>query len=215
MSLSIKYSYIKGQFEAAMGGLYTPVAEAATAAIGEAGAMLKLDARAEIAKGGFSKRWQNALRVNTYPAKGKASVNAAAFLFHKIPYADVFETGATIRGKPKLWLPLKTTPKNVAGQRMTAGNYVKNVGPLISIKSKTGKPLLAARIRTTEGRAKKGLSISQLRRGTAGKQGTIRAVPLFIGVDSVLIRKKFDTTAAAERARDALPGLYFKHLKGD
>ena len=34
----------------------------------------------------------------------------AAFIFHKIRYAGVFEEGAVIRGQPLLWLPLGNVP---------------------------------------------------------------------------------------------------------
>jgi hypothetical protein len=41
-----------------------PIAKAATAAIREAGEIAKRDGRASIAAAGFSRKWQNALRVN-------------------------------------------------------------------------------------------------------------------------------------------------------
>jgi hypothetical protein len=72
-----------------------PIARAATAAVGEAGARIKLAARADIADAGFSIRWQNALRVDRYPRGGEVSVNTAAHVYHRIPYAIVHEEGAT------------------------------------------------------------------------------------------------------------------------
>jgi hypothetical protein len=41
-----------------------PIARAATAAIREAGEIAKRDGRASIAAAGFSRKWQDALRVN-------------------------------------------------------------------------------------------------------------------------------------------------------
>jgi hypothetical protein len=65
-----------------------PIARAATAAIREAGEIAKRDGRASIAAAGFSRKWQNALRVNFYPPQGD-SMRPAAFIFHKIRYAGV------------------------------------------------------------------------------------------------------------------------------
>jgi len=61
---------------------------------------------AGIAAGGLSRKWQNALRVNIYPPQGD-SMHPAAFVYHKIRYAGVFEDGAVIGGQPLLWLPLE------------------------------------------------------------------------------------------------------------
>src|SRR5207253_846581 len=79
--------------------LQRPIAKAATAAVREAGEIAKRNGRASIAAAGFSRKWQNALRVNVYPPQGD-SMRPAAFLFHKIRYAGVFEEGAVIGGKP-------------------------------------------------------------------------------------------------------------------
>ena len=72
--------------------------------------------RADIAAAGFSRRWQNAFRVDVFPRGRKVSVDAAAWVFHKIPYAEVFEEGATIRGRPYLWIALPGTPTRIGGQ---------------------------------------------------------------------------------------------------
>src|SRR6185369_14975452 len=79
------------------------LATAATTAVAEAGAQALKNGRASIAAAGFSRKWQNALRLDVFP-KGGVSVNAAAVLRHTIPYAGIFETGGTIEGP--LWLPI-------------------------------------------------------------------------------------------------------------
>ena len=89
--------------------LQKPIAKAATAAMKDAGDVAKRTGRSSIASAGFSRKWQNALRVNIYPAQGD-SMRPAAFIFHKIRYAGVFEEGAVIRGQPLLWLPLGNVP---------------------------------------------------------------------------------------------------------
>ncbi|WP_353842903.1 DUF6441 family protein, partial [Mesorhizobium sp.] len=60
--------------------------------------------------------------------------HAAALIFHNIRYAGIFEEGGTISGKPRLWLPLKDTPKRAGRQKMTPALYIKTIGPLVSIE---------------------------------------------------------------------------------
>ena len=40
------------------------------------------------------------------------------------------------------------------------------------------------------------------------------STPLFVGVDSVSIRKRLNITAAVRRARDRLPELYAQNFRG-
>src|SRR5262245_61158321 len=105
-----------------------PIAKAATAAVREAGEIAKQNGRGSIAAAGFSRKWQNALRVNIYPAQGD-SLRPAAFIYHKIRYAAVFEEGAIIGGQPLLWLPLSTVPLR-RGRPMTPSQYARAIGPL-------------------------------------------------------------------------------------
>lgn len=212
------FSAVRGELEKAINDIQRPIAEAATAAVRDAAEQGKTEGRANIAAAGFSKKWQSALRADLYP-KGRVSMRPAALLRHKIPYATVFEDGATITGKPLLWLPLPTVPVGV-----TAKNYRKKVGePLFTIRRPGKPPLLAARVRLTDKRAAKGLSLSALRRGAnikIGKDGkvrrglgTLRAVPLFVGVPAVKIGKKFNLRAIFARAAAQLGNFYVKNLK--
>lgn len=60
--------------------------------------------RADIRAGGkFRKRWTDALHADPVQTSTASIIN----VFHTIPYFNVFEFGATIRGKPLLWIPLK------------------------------------------------------------------------------------------------------------
>ena len=218
MALKILYQSAAGDFEKAMVGIYRPIAEAGTAAMTEAVNEIKAKGRADIASAGFGKKWQNTFRVDQYPGRGKVSANAAALVYHKIPYADVFETGATIRGKTgKLWLPLKNTPKKVGRNRLTPKVFVREVGPLFSI-NRGGKPILAAKMAVSKSAAKSGKlpkpTLGKLRDGATSK-GLTRAVPLFVGVDSVKLRDRFSLREITDRAADALPALYAKHLNAD
>lgn len=205
-----RYEKKDGEFALAMAAKKDPIAFAGTAAITEAGDIVKREGRQDIAAAGFSKRWQNALRVNVYPRR-KLSMSAAALIFHNIRYAGVFEEGATISGKPRLWLPLKDTPKRAGRQKMTPALYIKTIGPLISIERPGKPPLLAGKIATNRRGSKTGkVSLSALKRGGAGAASTL--VPLFIGIERVSIRDRFSIRQITERAAARLGSLYLKHL---
>src|SRR5436305_14376041 len=89
MSLRFAISDIaKGFLDTVTKEIQRPIAKAATAAIREAGEIAKRDGRASIAACGFSRKWQNALRVNIYPPQGD-SMRPAAFIYHKIRHAGL------------------------------------------------------------------------------------------------------------------------------
>jgi hypothetical protein len=213
----------KRELAEAFASMKDPIAAAGSGAISEAGDIVKREGRADIAAAGFSRKWQNAFRVNVYPKRPKVSINAAALAFHKIGYAGVFEEGATIPGKPLLWLPLKSTPKRVGGKRATPAQYVRTVGPLFSINRPGKNPLLAGQIALSRRGQKRGgtgrpqagskVTLSALRRGAGGAPS--RLVPLFVGLRSVDIRDRFSIREIVERAAARLAALYVKHLKPD
>ena len=174
-----------------------PIAKAATAAIREAGEIAKRDGRASIAAAGFSRKWQNALRVNFYPPQGD-SMRLAAFIFHKIRYAGVFEEGAVISGQPLLWLPLPNVPLR-RGRPMTPSQYARSIGPLVSVQRPGGPPLLFPKPRSGRGRR---------RRAAVGAERK----PLYVGLSSVAISKRFNIKGAAQNAAAQLPSLFAKHL---
>jgi hypothetical protein len=216
MSLKLKFDILTGEFERRMIELEKPIAETATAAMDEVLRIVKSEGRASIASAGFSRRWQNTLRVDRYPKK-KNSMSAAVYVHHRIPYAGVFEEGATIRGNPLMWVRLPTTPKKVAGVPMTPLNYELNVGDLVSFKSKTGTPLLGATVRVAKGRKDTSkVSLSLLRRGkNLGGRGVLRTIPLFFGIRSTKIEKKFNITQICENARNSIPSIYARLFRGD
>lgn len=208
-----RYEYKKQEFSAAIAAMKDPIGFAGTSAVTEAGDIVKREGRLDIAAAGFSKRWQNTLRVDIYPGRRVTSIDAAAYIWHKIPYAGVFEKGAIISGKPRLWLPLPTAPKRAGRQKMTPALYVKTIGPLVSIERPGKAPLLAGRIATRRRGGTTKVSLSALKRGGKGAPSTL--VPLFIGIERVSIRDKFSIKEITERAAARLGELYLKHLKVD
>ena len=192
------------------------MARAATSAVREAAELAKAGGRASIAAAGFSRKWQNALRANVYP-RGRDSMRAAALIYHKVPYAEVFEHGAVIHGKPLIWLPLPNAPFGAGGKRIPPSKFRAQVGsPLYTIRRPGKPPMLGANVRMTGTRAGKGISLSLLRRGrNPGGRGTVQLVPLYVGVDAASMAKRFAIIAAIQHAAARLPELYLKHFRDD
>jgi hypothetical protein len=199
---------------------YGSVASAAKQAIGETANDLKTKGRADIGAAGFSSKWRNALRVNTYPKGSKPSIDAACFLYHKIEYSWVFEKGASIRGSRLLWIPLPNVPKRFGRSKMSP-SQVREAGVQLVLARDPGHfPMLFARLTLGTRKAKDfaqgklpKLSKSELVFGSkAGKTEEVRA-PLFVGVASVTIKQRFHIFSLAERAFQELPGRYFNALK--
>jgi Family of unknown function (DUF6441) len=172
---------------------------AATAAIHAAGEQGKGAGRASIAGAGFSAKWQNALRVKYYPPSGD-SLSPAAFIYHKIDYANVFEEGATIAGKPYLWIAISGAVPPSSGRSdhpMTPAEYQERIGPLVAVEVAGRPPMLFDKY----------VRVGDRRSRRAQRAGDQRK-PLYVGVPAVDIAKRFDIAGAAKHAADDLPQLY-------
>lgn len=215
-----------GQFTKAFLGKERVVSRAATLGMREVAEEVKRSGRAAIGRAGFSPRWQAAFRVDVYPKRGE-SINAAAFVHHNIPYAGVFEEGATISGSPYLWIPLPTAPKRIGREKITPRLYIQHVGKLIFVRRAGRRPLLAGRVSSRSRGGK--VSVAQLRRGerdarrasaTAAFGGNparlkTNIVPLFVGMPSVHIKGRFGLKAIFASARSALSAAYFRNLRDE
>ncbi len=130
----------------------------------------------------------------------------------------MFENGATIRGKPTLWLPLSTTPKTIGGKRTTARRMRQELGKLTYVKQPGKLPLLAAPISATKAQAASGqpgrVTLARLRKGRAAKSGRRMSVPLFVGIDKVKIDKRLSLTAIIEKQAGHLGAVFEKRLAG-
>ena len=204
MTARIRYSYEPGRFEAAFRAHYADMAAAAQGAIASAGAIVKAEGRADIAAAGLGAGFVKALRVDIYP-QGRNSLNATAHIYHKIPYAGVFEVGATIRGQPRLWLALPSTPQRYGRKPMTPELFAKSIGPLSFVKRPGKRPLLVAKAKKGKNMTK--ISLARFRSGGRG-EGPFMSVPVFVGVDSVSIRRKLNISGIVRSARDRLPKFY-------
>jgi Family of unknown function (DUF6441) len=161
-----------------------PVATAAVAALREAAADAVQEGRQNIAGAGkFGGPWQSGLQYRTQNAAegGEPSLQAKAIIFHKFGIAGVFEHGATIAGKPLLWIP--TTPG----------------GPPAS---RSGKKLVSATVR------------GQPVLFDANDPDRHRK-PLYVGVPSVRIPKKWRITEIVKEHARQIGMLFLKHFKAD
>lgn len=179
------------------------IAAASTAAMREGARELKAKGRAAVSSG-LSARMAHAFYAKVYPESG-ASLSPAIVAGLKIKYASVFQDGTTISRAKLLWLPLDSAPLGRGGKRITPKEYNETIGVLYFIEHPGKPPLLAAVVRETDARARKTPSLRLLKRGrNPGGKGSVRLVPLFVGVPSVTDPKRFDVNAIA---RDVAAGI--------
>jgi hypothetical protein len=110
---------------------------------------------------------------------GGPSLQAKAVIFHKFGFAGVFEHGATIEGKPLLWIP--TTP---------GGPTASRSGKKLTSATVRGKPMLF----------------------DANDKDRNRK-PLYIGVPSVRIPKRWRITEIVRQHAARIAQLFVKHFK--
>lgn len=196
---------------------------AARAAFQDLAQQVQTAGRAEIARAGFSRRWQTGFRTFVFPRRPDFTTDLTMRGRHRIGYANVFERGSRIRGKPLLWVPLPTAPPKINGRRTTARALIEAVGRLHSINRPGRPPLLAGyAMRWTRGQR---VSLAQLRTGQrntrrrqarsafGGRPGARPvSVPLFVGLPAAQIRDRLDVSRIYDRGRQNLPGLYARRL---
>lgn len=213
--MKLVYQYNAGDFSDAVATLNDRLARAGTAAITETTNLAKVAGRASVAAGMRSNKWANAIQSRVYPAN-RPSLDAAGYVYSKIPYADVFQTGATILPiNNLLWIPLPTVPIRQGGHRLTPKQYVQFFhDPLITIKVPGKPPLLAGHfsragvLRVSDRSAR----LSKRARKSGKVSGPL--VPLFVGVDAVKESQKFDVRGAVSLVvASHLSDLFLKNLE--
>lgn len=218
VDLRLTFAAAKGELDAAIKAKYQPIAAAATAAIRDVAKAVKSEGRADI-EPALGKRFANALRVNVYPSGKAVSAEAAAYIFHRIPYAAIFEDGGRIAGRPLLWLPLPSAPARIGRQRITPALYRQRIGKLRLLRRPGRRPLLVADIkigRRTAAAGRTKFSVATLQRqASKSAKGVRRSIPMFVGLSTADIRQRIHVRRIAQHQRDRLPGLYFAHLDPD
>lgn len=218
-TLRFVYSAIKGEFAAAVREMQKPVARGITLALSDVVEEAKAVGRSNIASAGFSQRWQNALRGNKYPDPDKQvfALDPAATVYHKIPYAGVFETGKTIAGSPYLWIPLPNVQARYRGKRMSPAIFEATVAPLHPMRDrKTGGMFLAAYLPLGSDLAGT-ISVSRFRAGNRRRNSrgilSVVSVPVFRGVNQVTLSARFRIIPATQAAFANLGKYYLDHIR--
>lgn len=207
MAPRFRFQHQANEFAKAMRDVEKPIARAATAAVKRAAGQIKKEGAAAIKAAGFSARSSRVLRYDLNPEKGDSIDISATFKF-RIGYFNVFEEGATITGKPLIWIPTDNVPFGSRGRRLTPKEYVDRVGPLFSARG-SAKPMLVGKGSRSSGILSASRSAVRVRK-SAVRKGTLQsqAVPLFIGVKSVTIPKKFDIKGIVQRVGAQIPEYY-------
>jgi len=170
--------------------------------------------RDEIAGAGFGSAFQRTL-VGKMLSGSKEVLNPKAWIHSTINFADVFEEGKTITGARLLWLPLPPVPlfpvsPGQPPRQLTPKKFMQVTGQkLILIKPRGKAPMLVL----------KGEQVTSLKRplrrgrGRQAKQQP-RIIPMFVGVSTVNIPKKFDVHGAIDKAvNENLQQHYLENLE--
>lgn len=183
-----------------------------TKAMRETGRLAAAAANQNIHAAGFaSRKWE--MRPKNYPSSG-VSLLPEVWLHSRVNFEDVFEEGKTIHGNPWLWLPLPSVPNwpGDSTRQMSPKKYIQTIGPLVTMRRKGKSPLLGA---VVTGRLKaqpfgRFVTRARLRKGRGGK-GQVSVIPMFVGVRTVTIEKRFDVKSAIDAVVERLPGLYAQY----
>jgi hypothetical protein len=191
-----------------------PIAKIATATIKEAAQLVKKNAAIEIQSAGFSSRSSKTLKYTLDPERGESIDISATFKFRR-GFFSVFEEGATIQGKPLLWLPLETVPFGRGNKRLTPKEYSARIGPLAKTKGTNPPYLVGKTSRAGVLRATTSNLTLRKRGRRAIKTAPLLSqnVPLYVGVPSVTIPKKFDVKGVIQDVAKQIPEIYLKNAK--
>lgn len=191
--------------------------KAATRTMVEAGSRLHARAVVNIKQAGFGKRWWagKIIKVQTFPDPKRAeSIDAATFLTHAISWAGEFEDGAVLHGHPFMWIPLSNVATQIGRRRLTPSTFESLTGQkLVSMHARSGKPMLGVRLKLPEGDSTRHLSVNKLKRGVSGARGVEQTIPIFVGVASVNIRKRWDIHGQALAVRSELAAIYVRNME--
>ena len=109
MALSFKFASNAAEWKKDLREKQKPVAEASVAALRDVAATSVQEGRKDIAAAGQGfthAQWLSGLQYRTKGARegGQASLDTTATVYHKYGIAGVFEYGATIKGRPLMWI---------------------------------------------------------------------------------------------------------------
>lgn len=202
--MTVRMSLVSDDYVAALKRDHDRVARTATETFRTAATMIKQAGRASIAAGGFSSRWQNALRVGVFPKTG-ISGSPAISVNHKIRYAGQFEDPQPVLGRPLLWLPIEANLPG--GKRWTPAMFTRTIGPLRGGRHGT-RPVLFGQVSVGRG-GKVSKYPKSLKAVRSYNKNTAREwLPVFVGVGSVSDPKRFDIAGAVQSVSADIANIY-------
>lgn len=189
MALQLSYRGPEGEIKrVVLQEMAKPVETALAGALREAADLIQKRGRDNIRSAGFtSRRWVNGFNARVEVRRDAGVARSTINVFHRVGFAGIFEEGGTIVGKPFLYVPVQ---RNLPpGENWTPRRFVRTVGPLASVRG-ARRPILVGK-----------------------PPGFDRAVPVFVGVRSVNIRKRFNILAVVDRVMSEFEKLYKDHLE--
>lgn len=203
---------VSGDMSKVTGHARDRIAAAATSAMRDAANQLKTKGRSAISAGIKSTKFQNAFRTKVYP-EGSNSLKPSVFAYHKIPYAGVFEDGASITGHPLLWLPIEANlPLQARGKRWTPKDFAATIGPLQS-GNHSGKPVLFGQVAVGPAGGVLALPSHGVRARKAYAKAKKKWLPVFVGISAITEPKKFDLNAVAREVASGIGDAILKNLE--
>lgn len=180
-------------------------AKAATRSIKKVSGDIVKKGRADIAASGkFRGKWVSAFKSSVKPSR--PSNGATAYIRHAMGgIAAVNEFGATIHGKPLMWLPLPGVPKKTTLGTDFASGRAQAV-KMLSKPSVVSQAKGGLIYRKAVGSKYPQLGI------TTGKGKRAKFKPLFIGIPTVRIKPKWHLTNIALDGAASLPDEFERQL---
>lgn len=212
------------------------MAKALTTSMRQVGKLAVAKGRERITAAGFSSGFARTLVALNKPKTGYV-LNPRVWIHTTVNYADVFEKGKTISGaiggraaSPYLWLPFPEVPPNpgsgvrlgglVHRQHMTPAQYVRKIGPLITVQRRGKLPLLAAIVegpatKPTAGRLRRTAQRRLLRATAFARKKQTHLVFLFYAVRQITIPQKFDVDGAVDQVFAEFQDAYDTNVRPD
>lgn len=225
MALQLKYEFDRESAKEVWRSIRGTMAGALRVTMTDLAKRVQEQGRAEIARSGLtSTRWRRGFRTFVFPRIPQGqSLDMQLRGRHQIGFANIFERGGVIRGRPLLWVPLSSAPARINGKRTTARGMIDAGIRLFKIERPGRPPLLAgytargARGRVSVGQLRAGQRNARRRQARSAFGGRLGrgpvAVPLFVGLSSTRIRDRMNVSAVYDRARRDLPRLYADNVK--
>lgn len=204
----ILYDAAIGKYQEALNADYQVMARAATMAVRDVGISTRNQIRRNMTGAGFPSRWANSVGARFKPSAGQApSIDAKVTIASSINFLGVFENGATIGGKPLLWLPLPDIPQKVGGQAMRPALFKAKFGPLRSARH-SPIPLLLGQIAVGSGGLTPTTKKTAYRFKRAATAKQTAWVPVFVGITQVQLKKRLQYLEILKDAQSLIQQRY-------